>query len=361
MKKVIFALATLGIAASCSSVSDKTTLQGTFSGEGVPEEIRVQIPEVIDTVVKLENAAFKLEIPACKAAVGQVIAGNARGLFVSDGTVLTFTLADGRLSVSSSKPAASVTERPNAFDSKVGEMMADYRSKMKEIQDSASLSAAEIDSLQEDFANSFESAYNAFNMNTINENKDNALSVYALRNVYYNLEDDSLEIVCNSLDTAVAAKNAFVGKMLESVAARKATAEGKPFTDFTVAQPDGSEAKLSDYVGKGKYVLVDFWASWCRPCKMEIPNIKAVYDEYKGKDFDVLSVAIWDQPQASIDTAKVYNVNWNEIVNGQSVPSDIYGIQSIPHIILFGPDGTIVKRNLRGEAIAEEVARYVKK
>lgn len=70
-------------------------------------------------------------------------------------------------------------------------------------------------------------------------------------------------------------------------------------------------------------------------------------------------MAVWDQPQASVDTAKAYGVNWKEIIDAQTVPTELYGIQGIPHIILFGPDGTILKRDLRGEGIEEEVAKYV--
>ena len=99
-----------------------------------------------------------------------------------------------------------------------------------------------------------------------------------------------------------------------------------------------------------------------KPGKMAsvtLKHIKKVYDKYVGDDFDVLSVAVWDQPQASVDTAKAYGVNWNEIINAQAVPTDLYGIQGIPHIILFGPDGTILKRDLREEKIEAEVAKYV--
>ena len=90
--------------------------------------------------------------------------------------------------------------------------------------------------------------------------------------------------------------------------------------------------------------------------KKEIPNIKRVYEKYAGENFDVLSVAVWDDPQASVDTAAAYGVNWAEIVNAQKIPSDLYGIEGIPHIILFGPDGTILKRDLRGSSIEKEVA-----
>lgn len=139
------------------------------------------------------------------------------------------------------------------------------------------------------------------------------------------------------------------------------TEEGAMFTDFEIAQPDGKVARLSDYVGKGKYILVDFWASWCGPCKREIPNIKAAYEKYKGDKFDVLSVAVWDKPEDTAKAAAEHGVVWNQIVDAQKVPTDIYGIDGIPHLILFGPDGKIVKRGdaLRGPGLEETLSKIL--
>ena len=140
--------------------------------------------------------------------------------------------------------------------------------------------------------------------------------------------------------------------------------EGMMFTDFTIVQDPaniiGSTVKFSDYVGKGKYVLVDFWASWCGPCKGEIPNIRAVYEKYAGDDFDVLSIAVWDKPEDTAVAAREHGVIWNQIVNAQKIPTEVYGIKGIPHIMLIGPDGVIIKRDLRGPAIEAEVSKYVK-
>lgn len=348
-------------AAACSSVSETTVLQGSFSGADVPEEVTIRIPEVLDTVVALKNAAFKIEIPACRAVLGQIVVGKASAPFISDGTSLTVSLDGGQLSVTSGKPSVSAMEKFNAFSSEVSDLMADYRAQMSAIRDSSGLSDAEKDRLLEAVSEASEAKYKSLSIAAIEDNKDNVVSACALRNVYYMLPDDSLEMICGSLDTAVIEANSFISSALEGILSRKSTAEGMKFKDFTATQPDGRDASLSDYVGKGKYVLVDFWASWCGPCKREIPNIKAVYDKFKGSDFDVLSVAVWDEPEASVDTAKVYGVKWNEIVNTKEAAGKLYGIQSIPHIILFGPDGTILKRNLRGEDIEKEVAKYVKK
>ena len=139
-------------------------------------------------------------------------------------------------------------------------------------------------------------------------------------------------------------------------------AVGKHFIDFTIEKgnQDGSAASLSDYVGKGKYVLVDFWASWCKPCRMETPVIKEVYNKYKGDKFEVLGVAVWDNRENTLVAIEEDAVTWPQILDGQAIPTEAYGIQGIPHIILFGPDGTILARDLRGNKLREKIAEVMK-
>lgn len=137
------------------------------------------------------------------------------------------------------------------------------------------------------------------------------------------------------------------------------TGEGKKFKDFE-AEYEGKVTKLSDYVGKGKYVLVDFWASWCGPCRAEIPNLIKVYNKYKGDKFEVLGVATWDKPEDTKKAIEQLGIPYPQMMNAQKAGSDAYGINGIPQIILFGPDGTIVKRNLRGDAVEKAVAEVLK-
>lgn len=345
---ILAAVAAVAAVACGPKVSDKTTLEGSFE-TNAPGEVTIKIQDLgIDTTIAVTDGKFAVELPACKTSPARFTGEGFKTEFISDGTSLIATVkADGDVEIVSKTPAISLQERHNAFETALDEIRAKTQARLD------SLGEEGDNAVRTKIFKDYDAATADCNRRLFEENKDNYLGAMALNMLQYSLDLAQVDSMLNLLDPSLA-ETQMVTRMRKAVDAKANTAEGKMFTDFDI---DG--VKLSDYVGKGKYVLVDFWASWCGPCKREIPNIKKVYDKYVGDDFDVLSVAVWDQPQASVDTAKAYGVNWNEIINAQSVPTDLYGIQGIPHIILFGPDGTILKRDLRGEGIETEVAKYV--
>ena len=190
-------------------------------------------------------------------------------------------------------------------------------------------------------------------LSTIKSNKNNSVGVAAFNVMVRNVEmnPQQMQELVNSLGPKAREDESVkqTSKMLDSILS---TAEGTMFKDFEV-----EGVKFSDYIGKGKYVLVDFWASWCSPCKAEIPNLIKVYEKYKGDKFEVLGVATWDKPKDTEKAIQQMNIPYPQIINAQKAGSDAYGIMGIPQIILFAPDGKILKRDLRGAAIEEELQK----
>ncbi|MDE7369494.1 MAG: AhpC/TSA family protein [Muribaculaceae bacterium] len=139
-----------------------------------------------------------------------------------------------------------------------------------------------------------------------------------------------------------------ISKLQSGKVAKAETSEGKPYKDFEVVYND-STYRLSNYVGNGKYLLVDFWASWCGPCIRETKVIKEVLEKYGDKGLEVLGVAVWDEPENTLAGIEQHQLPWQQIINSQNIATDLYGIPSIPCLIVINPEGTIVARDRRGD------------
>ena len=255
-------------------------------------------------------------------------------------------------------------EKVKAFDESIEAMENEYYA-MRD-------SLASDQDAWEAYYSVFMDEYKNFNLDNAKKNLDNEVAVHALLNLRGFLTDEESAEILNGLSPEML-EDETVQALKKGLDARMETAEGKMFKDFTVnsvightrsipAQPIYAEVKLSDYVGKGKYILLDFWSPWCGPCRMEMPNIKAVYDKYKGDQFDVVSIAVWEKKpvEVTIETAEKLEMTWNQINNAGREAAEIYGVEAIPHIILFGPDGTILARGFHGAEIEEVVSSYLK-
>ncbi|MDU1889099.1 MAG: TlpA disulfide reductase family protein [Dysgonomonas sp.] len=259
-------------------------------------------------------------------------------------------------------------EKHNATGTPLNEILTNYNQKrdsiilfsynmhktLKEEKDPAKLKE-KIDS----FYSEWKPAYENIIDNAFDANKDNLVGMVVASDISRNASTGRMDTIFSMLGKDILARN-----MVQTMVARnellKKTAPGQKFTDFAIVQKDGSEDSLSDYAGKGKYVLVDFWASWCGPCRDETPYLKELYKKYKGDKFEIVGVAVWDGMDNSLKAIKEDNISWPQILGAGEIAQKAYGVNGIPHIMLIGPDGTILERNLRGETMVDKVAQLLK-
>lgn len=142
----------------------------------------------------------------------------------------------------------------------------------------------------------------------------------------------------------------------------KSTIGSEKAPEIALPNPEGKIMKLSDL--KGKYVLIDFWASWCTPCRRENPNVVKMYDKYKAKGFEIFSVSLDKDKEAWKRAIQSDNLKWkyhvSDLKQWESSVIPLYGIESIPYTILIDPKGNVVATNLRGAALEQKLSEVLK-
>ncbi len=189
---------------------------------------------------------------------------------------------------------------------------------------------------------------------TLNANSDNVVGAVVLSEMANRYGAGQIDSAVAKLSKNIVALP-MVRKIMKQNEAVKKTDVGQKFTDFTIEQPDGRRVSLSDYAGKGKYILVDFWASWCAPCRAEVPNLKKIYNKYKGDKFEIVGVTVGDKAEDSQKALANDGVTWPQILNGEDTLKNLYGRRYIPYTMLIDPDGVIIANNLQGEEIEKHL------
>ncbi|GAG81538.1 unnamed protein product, partial [marine sediment metagenome] len=199
-----------------------------------------------------------------------------------------------------------------------------------------------------------------FSKDYITEHPASYISPYILRSVSYGMSGVEIEAELKKLDAALN-KSGFVVELAERAEILKKVAIGKKFIDFTQNDPDRNPVTLSSLVGEN-YLLIDFWAAWCGPCRSENPNVVAVYNDYKDKGFDMFGVSLDRKKEDWLKAIEDDKLTWTQVSDlnyWNNEVSKAYGINSIPSNLLLDKNGIIIEKNIRGEDLRNKISELL--
>ena len=196
----------------------------------------------------------------------------------------------------------------------------------------------------------------------VKENIQNPVGEYMFLNNFQHLSSEHVvELVPLMNPKFRAMEN--VQRAEEIALAETATGAGETYIDVKGKSLDGKEVALSDYAGKGKIVLVDFWASWCAPCIRTLPGLVSTYQKYKNKGFEIVGISLDNDQQAWANGTAKHNITWPQLSNleGWTDPAaQAYGINSIPATLLLDGEGIIIGKNLNEAALEKKLSELLK-
>lgn len=373
IKLFILALLPLSIFAQ----SESFTVKGTVGKLNSPSKVYLsyrQNKTVITDSASIKNGMFELKGQVSNPVKAKLVLDHAgKGLqSLRTPDFVELYLEKGVISLTSKDSvynAVVVGSVVNDDNRKLTEKLAAAKNKMK-VMMAEYYAAPDEKKKSKEFQDETEKRYNAITKEIqeiesafIRDNPNSYVSLDIIKNTGGSIPNvEVLDSLFKSLTETI--RNSSAGKEFsERIDKLKLVAVGAIAPDFTQMTPENQPVKLSDF--KGKYVLIDFWASWCGPCRAENPNVVKVYNQYKDNGFTVLGISL-DNEKGRDAWLKAINkdqLTWTQVSDLKGWYNEVaalYSVKAVPQNFLIDPNGKIIAKNLRGEELAAKLKEIIK-
>ena len=344
MKRILFALITLTMVCACNNQVCK--INGTLTDAVDTVRLVHESGDVLD-VAEVKDGTFTLQCPIDSEFAVSILRGNDYDpiVLVPDSKKITISMADNVPVVSGSPLSEELQALQqwcmSTFFESVSKSLA-----MEEAGDTIGAQALGVETMKQ-IAEHCREVYLV--------HKDDAIAPQAMSLMMDQLDKDDFIELYEQGGKAVKA-DASIGGYYEHLKSLPSASVIMLLENDEILEIQGT---FEDYVGQGKYTLVDFWASWCGPCRAETPNVVAVYEKYRDKGLIVIGVPVNDKLEATKKALKDLGIHYPQVLDPSLRLAEQFNITGIPHIILFDPEGNIVAEDLREAQIEEAVSKVL--
>ena len=374
MQKILISLSVILLLSFCDGNKKNSSFQlkGTLSDSKAEtlylEKLGSSKQVIIDSVILDENGNFEFTNYTPKIGFYRIKTNDKNFAMLvldsADKVTITGSVKDlGNTFKVEGSPETTIFIEYNNL-SKSRDIKLDSLNKAFQLlMETNKMDSKRMDSLSAIFEGPYNSIINQSNILMVDKISKNT-NMYSSIMAIQALDPDKYSDLYKSLDAGLSKKfpnDKNVIMFHEVVERMLSTNIGQFAPEISLPSPDGKEIALSSL--KGKLVLIDFWASWCGPCRKEMPNVIKIYSKFKNKGFEIYGVSLDQDKEKWMEAITKDGINWPQVSDlkyWDNVAARIYNVQGIPYTVLIDKDGKIIAKNLRGQELEKKIAEVLK-